>query len=374
MPRRSRRLGAPTLALLIVTALLAMMSLVPAGADAATTTPTPTPSGSSSPTGAPGSKVPTVTFGVGPSNGKYLDGRPYFSYAASPGTTITDHFAIANISNQTLDLLVYGVDATTSSDGQLSYQSHAAPLKATGAWLATPLFDGTNDFPVKGRSTLNLPFQLRIPRNASPGDHTAGLAVGLIAKVQGKSTKNLNFEQRVVAKVYVRVSGTPVASLQVKDLQANYSGSLNPVGTGSTTITYTVVNNGNVDLGAKQQVTVSGLFGSTGSSPKVPEFDDLVPGSSTKVKVVVHGVLPTFLLSAKVKLTPLALPNAVDPPLHVVSTSTTVWAIPWAFLVLIVILVAAGYGLRKYIAHRRATRPQARHGRAKAPAAVASEI
>jgi len=303
-----------------------------------------------------------VTFGIGPSNGKQLDGRPYFSYAASPGSVINDHFALVNISNQTLYLLVYGAAGLTNTTGSLGYEPDAAKRTGVGLWLRTPLSDGQPLFAIRGRQTLILPFQLDVPGNASPGDHTAGIAVGLVANIVGHNTKNFKFEQRVVAKVYVRVSGTAVPKLEVSNLHASYSGTLNPFGTGDATVSYTVRNTGNVDLGAKQKVSISGLFGDTGSPTKaVPVLADLIPGSSTKQTVTFHGVLPEVLLNASVHLSPIALPGAVDGNLKSVSVSTHLWAIPWAFLVLVLLILSFGYGMHRYRTHVNASRKAPSH-------------
>jgi len=364
MPRVTTRFAVRALALASTCALLITVGFQPTSAGAAT--PSPTPSSTGSGGSSSGSKPPTVTFGIGPSNGKQLDGRPYFSYAASPGQVINDHFALVNISNQTLDLLVYGAAALTNADGSLGYQPDAAKRTGAGAWLRTPLINGQPVFAIKGRATVILPFQLTVPANASPGDHTAGIAVGLIANVVGGSTKNLHFEQRVVAKVYVRVSGTAVPKLEVSNVHASYNGTLNPFGSGDATVTYTVRNTGNVDLGAKQKVSISGLFGDTGApNADVPQLGDLIPGSSTKLTVKFHDVLPEVLLSADVHLTPIALPGSVDGTLHGVSGSTHFWAIPWGLLILILLLVAIGYGTHRYRKHVNATRPAPSHRRAK---------
>ena len=134
-----------------------------------------------------------------------------------------------------------------------------------------------------------------MPANATPGDHTAGIAVGLTAFVTGSSAKNLTFEQRVVAKVALRISGAVVAKLAMQHLHASYSGTLNPFGTGTVTLTYTLSNVGNVNLGANQKVTISGLFGPSHSSVEAT-VPDLLPGSSTTVTVHAHDVWPAFLL------------------------------------------------------------------------------
>jgi hypothetical protein len=372
MPRTNTRFGRRHIAFLIVSALLAVTSLLPQAARAATPTPSPT-SASSGASTAKTAKPPTVTFGIGPSDGKKLDGRPYFSYAASPGSVINDHFELVNVSNQTLNLLVYGASALTNASGGLGYQPDGAKRTDAGAWLRTPLFNGQPLFRIRQRSTVILPFQLEIPANAQPGDHTAGIAVGLVASIVGKNTKNFNLEQRVVAKVYVRVSGTPVAKLEVSNVHASYTGTLNPLGKGDAKVTYTVRNTGNVDLAADQKVSISGLFGGTGSATPVRRLSDLIPGSTTNVTVHFHGVLPEVFLTASVRLQPQALPGSVDGKLRDATGSTQFWAIPWAFVVLVIVLGLLTYFGRRYLKRRAASRPAARHNRSGSRRGIAAQ-
>ena len=349
-----------------IAALLAVALGFASAASAAS--PSPTPSGSASSKSA--AKPPTVTFGLGPSNGKGLDGRAGFDYATSPGAVITDHVAIVNISAQPLSLLLYGTDASDSSTGVLSYEPFAAKHTGASTWLRLPEVNGSPVIGVRARSVLILPFKVDVPANASPGDHTAGIAVGLIANVTGKITKNLHLEQRVVAQVLLRVSGTAVGTVAIENLKANYHQNWNPLGEGSVTLSYLVKNTGNINLSAKQVVKLSGLFGGVGSTPKVPTIPYLLPGSSAAFNLTVKGVWPEFLLTGKVTVTPIGLPNSVIPNLKAGSASTTVWAIPWPLIILILILGIGGYLLRRYRRKRAATKRKPSHGKPRRGAAV----
>lgn len=347
-----RRARSPIAAARLVLALAGMLVLA-FGTAPVLASPTPTPSAATS---SPAGKQPTVTFGIGPSDGKKLDGRSSFSYAASPGSVINDHFALVNISDQPLSLYVYGTDAENGAEGALSYQPRGAAHLGASAWLALPEINGSQLFQIAPRATAILPFEIRVPANATPGDHTAGIAVGLTAFVTGSSAKNLTFEQRVVAKVALRISGTVVAKLAIQHLHASYSGTLNPFGTGGVTLTYTLSNVGNVNLGANQKVTISGLFGPSHSTVEAT-VPDLLPGSSTTVTVHARDVWPAFLLKGSAKVTPVALPDEVYPTLSVAGSSTSFWAIPWPWLVLIVVIAAAVVGWWWYRRRQKAAKP-----------------
>jgi hypothetical protein len=370
--QRPRFRSAPPASLLGV--LLAVLLVFVTPANAASPTPTPSGStGSSAGSSTAAKPPPTVTFGLGPSDGKKLDGRPGFIYTASPGSVINDHVALVNISAQPLTLLLYATDAQEAIGGTLSYEPFAAKHLGASLWLALPEVNGSPEIRIRARSTLILPFQVRVPDNASPGDHTAGIAVGLVANVAGKITKNLHFEQRVVAEVAIRVSGIAVAKLQIEKLQATYNNLWNPFGQGSITLTYSVLNAGNVNLGAEQVAKLSGLFGNTGTVPKLPEISELLPGAAARFRVHISGVWPEFLLSGSVRVTPIGVSGTVVPTLHVASASTSVWAIPWALIILILILVGGGYALRRYQRKRAVSRRKPSHSRSKSGAKEESD-
>ena len=155
--------------------------------------------------------------------------------------------------------------------------------------------------------------------------------------------------------------------LKIDNLHATYNQSWNPFGQGSVTLSYRVKNAGNINLSAKQVAKLTGLFGSLGSMPKLPSIPDLIPGASAAFKVTVKDVWPEFMLTGKVTVTPVGVANSVVPPLHDTSASTTVWAIPWALIILLLILGIGGYLLRRHLRKRAATRRKPSHGRPRKP-------
>ena len=157
--------------------------------------------------------------------------------------------------------------------------------------------------------------------------------------------------QRVGSRIFVRVSGPLKPQLTVSHVSAAYHGTLNPVGKGTATVSYVVTNSGNVAMGATQEVTVSGLLGAV-SAPSLAKVPLLLPGSSLHVTVQVPGVLPTFVLTATVRLTPLYVPGEPVPTAGPWHASTTFWAIPWPLICLVLLLVVGVLGYTRY-RHRR---------------------
>jgi Bacterial protein of unknown function (DUF916) len=276
-------------------------------------------------------------FGAGPASATKLDGRPYFTYDASPGGSLEDHIAIENFSTKPLKLNVYTVDARSGPNGDFVYAPAAAARKQVGAWLTV---DNTTllQLTIPPRTTAIEPFRLKVPANASPGDHAGAVIVSINGVVRSKHQK-LKLEQRIATKVIVRVSGPLHPRLSIQNLHASYSGSLNPFASGAITVTYTVRNTGNALLGATQQVSVHGLFGSAQHAASLKSVPLLLPGGSYQVKTRVPGVLPEVWVTASVRLGPEGLRGDVNPGIHVSTASVTVVTMPWVLLVIVVALL-----------------------------------
>lgn|GEM_PF-647814 len=303
--------------------------------------PSPSPNTGGAASAAPSSSAPkTAGFGLGPATARALDDRTLYQWSASPGGTLTDHVAIVNYGTQPLTLDLYARDASNAPNGALSLQAKDIKPTDAGSWITIEIPGNASTVTVPARSTVIAPLLLTVPRNASPGDHTAGVIVSLTAKAtatNGAQTVAPNFEQRVAVPVDLRISGALRPSLSVQSLRSAYEQNVNPVGRGTTTVTYRVVNTGNVNLGGQQHVTVSGLFGSVHA--KAPDIPVLLPGNAIAVTLKVHGVLPKFLMSTEVAVVPATPAGDVDPGLVGADASKHFWAVPWMLLGIIVALV-----------------------------------
>jgi len=284
-------------------------------------------------------------FGAGPASAKKLDGRPYFTYDATPGGYVEDHIAVVNFATHSQTLNVYPVDAVSGRNGLFAYATKSAPRRQVGAWLSVGhVPSGT--VTLKPRSTVILPIYLRVPRNASPGDHAGAVIVSLTGLVKSKKKNTLvKFEQRIATRVIVRVSGPLHPRLAIQNLQGSYSGHLNPFASGVVHLSYTVGNTGNALLGGTQKVSGHGLFGSTGRTTALPGVPLLLPGGAYKVTTHVADVFPEIEITATVKLAPVGLRGDINPGLQATTASVTLWVIPWPLVAVVIIILLVIIGL-----------------------------
>jgi hypothetical protein len=303
-------------------------------------------------TAAPKPRSAPATFGIGPANAHKLDGRPYLTYLTAPGAALSDHVALVNLGTKRITVNVYTVDATVTSDGKFGYLPRRSARQDASSWFTLRIPGGGSTVTLAPRATTIVPITISVPRGAEPGDHAAGVITSLTSKVTDNQGKKIDFEQRVALRAFFRISGPLHPQLAIQNLHARYHGSLT---SGDVTLTYTVRNLGNVRLGARQKVVVSGLFGARSPKRALPDVPLLLPGTAVSMKVTVHDVLPQVRLHARVRLYPLTVAGDVDPGLPTSFTKTVaVWAVPWGFLVLVAGLVTGALVL---IGVRRAKTP-----------------
>ncbi len=298
---------------------------------------------------AEGSDSAETTFGVQPAGQRGPDGRPSFSWGLTPGARLTDRVAFVNYSRQPLPLSVYATDAFNTEDGGFGLLGTDEKAQDLGSWV--DLKGVGQDIVVPPRTgnnpgTVVAQLVVQVPQNAFPGDHSAGV-VAVLTTADTDGGAQVRLEQRVVSRVFARVSGEANPSLKVKNLSASYQQSWNPLAPGSVTVTYEVQNNGNINLTASQVVRAVGLVTSAEVVP--PDLQVLLPGNSVPVTATFEGVWPQVWMRAQLELTPqdsigenpITYPN--------VTATTTFWAIPWVWIAILVMvaLVAAIWWRRR---------------------------
>lgn len=303
-----------------------------------------------------------VTFGIGPGGQAFIDDRSFLSYAAPPGGQLLDRVAIFNQSNQRLDMLVYPSDATNTQVGALDIRARAQRNTEMGAWVTLGGDSRTGRVVPSARSIVRVsvppqsrtsgigkvivPMRVIVPHDATPGDHVAGVVVALISKGDGQQSQNIELEQRVALRVYVRVAGAVHPGLAVKILKTDYIGSSGLRIHGALRVTYRVRNTGNVRLGSTTTLSAKGPFGIGRRSVAGPKVTELVPGGSAQLTTEVEDVWPTVLGWVTATATAVAPPNGEALRLKPVSDSARFWVITWQEVVAALLLLT-------WILHRR---------------------
>ncbi|MFD7027191.1 WxL protein peptidoglycan domain-containing protein [Streptomyces sp. NPDC059917] len=205
------------------------------------------------------------TWGVFPTPpaGAAMTDRAYFFHQGTAGTTVSDSVTILNSSAKDLTFQVFATDAVnTPAGGAFALLPVETKPKDVGTWLSLPKDTGTVTVPAKGRK--DIPFTVKVPEDATPGDHVGGI-VALNTEVEGVQKEGkvqVGVKRSVGARLYFRVPGPLTPGLSVEDVRVHRDAPLLPwVHDASATITYTLVNRGNVVIEPKVAVSAEGLFG-----------------------------------------------------------------------------------------------------------------
>ena len=97
--------------------------------------------------------------------------------------------------------------------------------------------------------------------------------------------------------------GALAAGIQVQSISTGFSDPLNPFGTGSAAVSYTLTNTGNVRQSATPGVNITGPFGQSATvhPAKLPV---ILPGDSVRVTASLSGLFPAGPMTAHVDVTP----------------------------------------------------------------------
>ncbi len=359
----------PLRAALVAAALLAISAplVAPASASAASPSvaPVPTtvvssPSGSDAPITGSG-----LTWSVSPATANNVDTtRNFYDYSAKRGVGLGDHVAITNLSSQPITLHVYAADGTTDfKTGKLTLIEGTKRSKDLGSWVS--IARGPSSCPasevgnalakclaglgvkltVQANTSEIIPFRIAIPKNATAGDHVAGIVASYTVPGTGKHA--ISVEERVGARIYLRVAGKLAPSLTTSGAVAAFHSPANPFGSGTASIGFDLTDNGNTRLSALPTFAVTGIFGIPAGTATGHPVEDLLPGGVAHVQATVKGVPQLLLLFGGITVTPQRADGDVgaDTPLPAIHATAITWAVPWIWLLILFVAAAVVLGV-----------------------------
>ncbi|MFJ3519954.1 WxL protein peptidoglycan domain-containing protein [Streptomyces sp. NPDC090131] len=206
------------------------------------------------------------TWGVfpTPAAGAAMTDRAYFFHQGTAGSTLSDSVTLLNSSDKELTFQVFATDAVnTPAGGAFALLPVETRPKDVGAWITlAPETASTVTVPAKGRK--DIPFTVKVPADATPGDHVGGIvALGTAVEgVQQDGKVQVGVKRSVGARLYFRVPGPVTAGLSVEDVRVSRSAPLLPwIRNARATVSYALVNRGNVVVEPEVTVSAEGLFG-----------------------------------------------------------------------------------------------------------------
>jgi hypothetical protein len=233
--------------------------------------------------------------------------RSTFEYSTDPGTQVVDFVVVSNRGETPAEFSIYATDAINDSEtGAFGLLTSDVPPTDLGKWITMDV----NKIVLQPGEEATIPFNLLIPSDATPGDHVAGVIASIITTSEGAEGTTLNLEQRVAARMYLRVSGAVESGVEISGLTSAFTPELNPFAFGRVTVDYNVRNSGNVRIDANQKIQITGPFGIPLAEITPDPFSDLLPRQTVEVTADIPQIAALFLAFSNVTVVPGPLGTA----------------------------------------------------------------
>jgi hypothetical protein len=329
-----------SLALILTAVVVGLSAPAPAMAQADVGTPTAGDSSRAAPDAGDG----TVQWSVTPVDRG--DGRRTFNVELRPGASAEDAIVVRNLSSHDVTFKVSANDGYRTKSGSFDMRASDHAPEFGGAWISHPA-----SVAIPAGSQAEVPFTIKVPDNATPGDYIAGIA----ASITANASENVVTEHRVGVGINLRVSGAAVPGASLMGAVAVYHPSWNPFSPGSVTMQAQVVNSGNVRFSGTLGGGAAGADAIATDGQAAPV--ELLPSETRTLTSHVDRVWPLGPVTVTYVVAPqvVPIPGSTDnlPAMAAIVTTVTVWAIPWAQIVLLALIAVLVFG---WLRVRRARR------------------
>lgn len=270
-----------------------------------------------------------------------------------PGETYTDEVVVTNYSERAATFALDASDGVVTETGDFDILGPDQAPTGGGSWIEIG-----EEVEVGSGESVAVPFTVRVPDDALPGDHPAGITASL-APTDGVDG-GVDVDARVGVRLHLRVNGEIQPRLEVTELDAAYAGTWNPVGRGTVTVSWTVTNVGNVRLGSHQLLDVAGPWnlGTKVNQHRAGDQREILPGQSISGSFETEA-WPTIFLTADLTVhSSVVGDDRVDAELSTVSDSTRALALPYAQVVVVVVLLGGFFLIFSRLRRQRAYRAE----------------
>lgn len=197
----------------------------------------------------------------------------YFDYTLEPGASISDAAVVLNDAAQPLTLRLYAGDAATATNGGTTFAGPTEVRSGTRSWLASSVT--SVDVPARGR--VAVPFTVRVPADATAGDHIAGWVVEAPPSQIAGAGVNAQIVQRAGVAVVVTIPGPKSQKLAIGTACLNQE-------SGSNYLQWPMANEGNAITRATGTLTLKAATGQELFSRPV-EIGAVLPGDTSTLRL-----------------------------------------------------------------------------------------
>ncbi|MDP2860481.1 MAG: DUF916 domain-containing protein [bacterium] len=213
--------------------------------------------------------------------------RSWFIWTVKPGETRGDEVVVQNKNNEPVELEIYSVDATANKDGAFTLFPKGEKNSA-GGWISL----SKSSLLVPPQAKVSVPFTVKIPLTAGPGDHVAGIAVETKSGEE-PSSSGVRLVQRIGVRFYLTVEGEKTENLEISDLRVVSDA-------GESYLSYVLANKGNTNLALSGLIRLRSILGS--ATVNLESLGEILAGKELSGKIKLADVNPlSFLASFNLK-------------------------------------------------------------------------
>lgn len=186
-------------------------------------------------------------------------------HRGKPGTTIRDAVLVQNLGTVPLDLILYPADAHSTDEGEFGLEPIEDADDGVAGWVSV----ARGEVSLEPGETEEVPVVIRVPRDATPGDHPGAVVARTAEPIRQGDVPTL---LAVGARLYVRVPGPLVERVTLHGVEA-------AVEEGRPRFDLDLENTGNTIVEVTGSYTVEGLFGLDSSTGTIDHPITLLPGA-----------------------------------------------------------------------------------------------
>lgn len=204
----------------------------------------------------------------------------YFTLKAQPGDVLHEATVVSNSSDEPIEVLVDGVDGLTGKTSGVVYANRDDRHLETSRWLRPE----ARRLVIEPHTTEKFRFRMKVPEDAVPGDHLAGLAFQDVHESTSKSRLAVRQVLRVVIGVQVTVGEGSPAQADLGKLQ------IAPLpGTNVPSVVLELRNKGQTLCKPKARVTLTAPDGNRRTAEQ--QLETILPGDAIDYPLPFKGAL-----------------------------------------------------------------------------------
>lgn len=198
-----------------------------------------------------------------------LTAQTYFTLDLAPGEEYSGRVLISNQAKRRQRLHVYSVDGITGETTGTVYANKDDARQEASLWI-TPARDLLR---IDGRADRRMHFTVKVPADATPGDHVGAIAMESAVKPKGSGQFAIKEIIRVAVAVQIRVRGDASPALKIEKLGLSALG-----GTQIPSVVTQLHNTGQLLCRPELRIALSKDGKSIGTV--VRQLDTILPGDS----------------------------------------------------------------------------------------------